>query len=362
MYEKHLEMVQMKELESYSDSVKVFLDSFRRKYPTERVLKFLKGIGSIRVLVIGETILDEYHHVVPIGKPPKGNHIAARYVRHEIHAGGVLACANHLASFCREVHLATIIGSTDNSEEFIREKLKPNIHPKFFYQNRTIVKRRFIDQAYQNKIFEIYENEEPYSADVSESISRWILPEVNNYRYNLIIVLDYGHNLFDKNLIKTICHLPNFLAVNAQTNTSNFGYNLITKYPRANYFCLDEWELRLAFQDRDGTIDPLIRNLGKKISLPGVVSVTRGHLGSITHNPQSGELFESPVFSKRVVDTTGAGDAFLAVTAPLVANNSPAELVSFVGNVAGALAVGYLGNKSPIESEDLCQFIQNLLD
>lgn len=356
----------MKETELYLESVSKFLESFRKNYSGEEIIRRLRTLKNLRVLVVGETILDEYHHVDTIGKPPKGTHIAARYLEQEVHAGGVLACANHMAGFCGEIDLLTIIGCNDDSEKFIRAKLKPNVHPYFFYQNRTIVKRRFIDHAYSNKLFEIYENEEQFSADISQAISDWIMKKAldssGRYRYDLVLVLDYGHNLFDKNLIKVICELPYFLAVNAQTNTSNYGYNLITKYPRANYFCLDEWELRLAFQDRRGDIESMILALGQRTSSSGAVSVTRGHHGAVAYDSKTGQLFKTPAFSQRIVDTTGAGDAFLALTAPCVARGFPIAIMTFIGNVAGALAVGYLGNKSSIEADTLYQFIKTLLE
>lgn len=354
----------MKEPESYPESVQEFLVTFRKNYSADHIIQCLKDLKSVRALIVGETILDEYHHVAVIGKPPKGTHIAARYLREEMHAGGVLACANHLAGFCGEVDLLTVIGRNDDSENFIKSKLKPNVHPHFFYQDKAIIKRRFVDYAYASKIFEIYENEEPRSGNNLGVVSAWIKENIlrSARRYDLAIVLDYGHNLFKKDLVETICQLPCFLAVNAQTNTSNFGYNLITKYPRANYFCLDEWELRLAYQDRDGAIEPMIYTLGQRTSSPGVVSVTRGHLGAVSYDLKTGQLFQVPAFSKKIVDTTGAGDAFLAITAPCVAKGLPVDLVAFIGNAVGALAVGYLGNKLSIEADPLCQFIETLLN
>ncbi len=355
----------MKQPEAHLELAQKFLESFRKSYSAGAVIEHLKDLKNVRVLIIGETILDEYHHVVPIGKPPKGNHIAAKYLKHEVHAGGILACANHMANFCGDVDLLTVIGNQDNSEKFIRENLKSNINPVFFYQNKTIKKRRYIDYAYANKLFEVYENEEGPSNDISGAIVDWIMNNTDSSfcrdSYDLVLVLDYGHNLFDKELVKTICGLPYFLAVNAQTNTSNFGYNLITKYPRANYFCLDDLELRLAFQDRHGDIEPMLHILGQRVSSPGIISVTCGHLGSMLYDPKTSQLFRAPVFSKKVVDTTGAGDAFMAITAPCVAKGFPIDLVAFVGNAAGALAVGYLGNKSSVEADSLYHFIETLL-
>jgi len=124
---------------------------------------------------------------------------------------------------------------------------------------------------------------------------------------------------------------------------------------------LDDKELRLAYQDNSSDINILIRRLSRISTFPRVVTVTRGHLGATTYNAKNNEFFEAPVLSQKVVDTTGAGDAFLALTAPCVAKGFPLDLVTFIGNAAGALAVGILGNRSSIEAEQFFKFITALL-
>ena len=64
---------------------------------------------------------------------------------------------------------------------------------------------------------------------------------------------------------------------------------------------------------------------------------------------------------KTVVDTIGAGDAFFAFSAPCFAHGMPLDLVSFIGNAVGALAVQIMGNKKPVEKYELFQFIQSIL-
>ena len=44
------------------------------------------------------------------------------------------------------------------------------------------------------------------------------------------------------------------LAVNTQTNAGNMGYNVISKYPRADYICTDERELRLECLDKHSNL------------------------------------------------------------------------------------------------------------
>jgi sugar/nucleoside kinase (ribokinase family) len=70
---------------------------------------------------------------------------------------------------------------------------------------------------------------------------------------------------------------------------------------------------------------------------------------------------EIPVFSREIVDRMGAGDAYLAVTAPCAALGYPMDLVGFVGNAAGALAVRIVGNRSSVEPVALFKFVTALL-
>ncbi|MEK7087131.1 MAG: PfkB family carbohydrate kinase, partial [Patescibacteria group bacterium] len=352
--------------EVYSKPVQNFLKNFRKRYSADKVIESLRNLKKMRVLLIGETILDEYHYVAAIGKPPKGDHIAAKFIRGETHAGGILACANHIANFCGSVDLITAIGNQDfmEKEAFVRASLKSNINLHLFFHPTapTIVKRRYVNQTFLNKLFEIYVIDDRPSLELETKILAQLKKIFSDKKiYDLVLVLDYGHGLLTPVLIDCISNQNCFLAVNAQTNTANAGYNPITKYRRANYFCLDEPELRLAFRDKDNDINQILTRLVRNINLPGAITVTRGHLGSITYDVANKTFFEAPVLSQKIVDTTGAGDAFLAITAPCVASGIPMDLIPFIGNAVGALAVGYLGNRSSIEEEPLYKFITALL-
>ena len=85
--------------------------------------------------------------------------------------------------------------------------------------------------------------------------------------YDMTLVLDYGHGLIGEDVVNIICEKSKFLAVNTQTNSDNIGYNLITKYPRIDYLCVDEPEFRLATTDRFGEIEDLLITTVKKLNI-----------------------------------------------------------------------------------------------
>ena len=61
------------------------------------------------------------------------------------------------------------------------------------------------------------------------------------------------------------------------------------------------------------------------------------------------------------MDTLGAGDAFLAVTSPLVASGADMDLVGFIGNAVGAMKVGIVGHRESVEKVPLIRYLQTLL-
>jgi len=347
--------------EVYPEEAQAFLKDFRSRYSAEQVIARLESLKDLKVLVIGETIIDEYHYVKAVGKSPKETMVTTKFLREEAFAGGILACANHVASFSDHVHVVTCLGDDDTREPFIRTHLKPNVTTKFFHRqgSGTIVKRRFIEPDLAlAKMFEVsFFDDTPLAPATEQAVCDYLRGVLDDY--DAVIVIDYGHGFMGPDIVKTLADARTFLAVNAQANSANFGFNLITKYPRADYVCIDEPEMRLAMHDRFGDLRRLITTVAGDLSADRV-TVTRGHRGATAYGRRE-SFVDVPVFSRKVVDRVGAGDAYLSVTAPCVARGLPTELVAFIGNAAGALAVAIVGNKSPVERVPLFKFITALL-
>jgi len=345
---------------TYPEEAEEFLEKFRRNHSAEDIITRLRDLRKLKVLVIGDAIIDEYHYCAVMGKSPKANIITTRYVEKETFAGGALAAANHVAGFCEDVHLVTCLGTQDSREDFIRTHLKPNIQGKFFYREDapTIVKRRFVDPAFLSKMFEVcFLDDHDLPEPIAQEVCRYLERSIQDY--DLVIAADFGHGFIERNIVNVLCEKARFLVVNAQTNSANTGFNLITKYPRADYVCIDEPEIRLATHDKYGDLKALVVRVAKQLECSRV-AITRGHLGSVTYAAE-GSFFEIPVFSKQVIDTMGAGDAYLSITSPCVAAGNPMQVVGFIGNAVGALAVLIVGNKSSVEPMPLFKFVTALL-
>jgi rfaE bifunctional protein nucleotidyltransferase chain/domain len=337
-----------------------YLVDFTSRHTIDEVIGYLDRLQDLKVLVVGETIIDEYQYCQAIGKSSKEPMLALKYLSQERFAGGILAVANHVANFCGEVGLVTFLGSQSSHEEFVREHMNPKVDGTFFYRkdSPTIVKRRFIEEYSFTKLLEVYEMNDGV-LDPGDERDLCAVLEERIPIYDLVIVVDFGHGMLSKKAIDILCDKAKFLAVNSQANASNFGYHTISKYPRADLVCTAEGEMRLEMRDRHCDLKEIVPDVAQRLQCPSVV-VTRGKGGCLCYSREEG-FFKTPAFAGQVLDRMGAGDAFLSVTAPCLVVGTPMEVLGFIGNAVGAQAVATVGHRSSIERIPLIQHIQSLM-
>ncbi|HVJ52126.1 MAG TPA: PfkB family carbohydrate kinase [Aliidongia sp.] len=338
-----------------------YLETARELDMLPTIIDALDRVKQSRVLMIGDTIIDEYRYVSPLGKSQKENIITTLFRESEAFAGGIIASANHAAEFCGEVEIVTCLGHDDPYEELVRRSLKPNVklHIVRRHGKPTTCKTRFVDPGYMRKLFEVYNMDDaPLDDHESAEVSELALSRMQDF--DAVVVNDFGHGLIGPQLIEDIERSAPFLAVNVQTNSGNMGYNLVTRYRRADYICIDAPEARLAVGDKFSDLKIVTRDkLARMIDCPRMI-VTHGAQGSLTYDRAEG-MGRVPAFTKQVVDTVGAGDAFFAVTAPLAALGLPMEHLGFIGNAAGAIKVGIVGHRRSVERVPLIKFATALL-
>ena len=345
----------------YDAELHAYLETARDGNLLPHLIERLESVRDFKVLVVGDAIIDEYRYVLPMGKSPKENMIATLFRNQEIFAGGVIAAANHIAAFCREVEVLTCLGEDPVHDGLIAASLKPNVTLRTVRRpgKPTTCKTRFVETGYMRKLFEVYEMDDSPLGDGEEHELRDLIA-ARAAAFDLVVVTDFGHGMITPAVIDTLLEHARFLAVNTQTNSANQGYNLITRYPRADYVCIDAPEARLALADKFTDIALLAaETLPARVACDRLV-ITQGKLGCVCHDAATG-THRIPAFTNMVVDTVGAGDAFFAVTAPLVAAGAPMDQVAFIGNAAGAIKVGIVGHRRSVEKVPLVKLLTAML-
>lgn len=346
-------------MQVFPEETRTYLKQIASKYPIENIYKVLDKIRNSKVLVIGEAIIDQYHYCEGMDKSRKSNVVVYKYLSEESFAGGSLAIANHIAGLAKNVTLVTMTGAKDGAfTEFLSEKMRANVKVMNFAgsDSQTIIKRRFVNS--NQKLFEIcYLNDNLLTPETEKKIETKLKDIISDY--DVVIVSDFGHGFLTDKLTRMICKHAKFLAVNTQTNGANMGFNFITGYSKVDYAALDELEIRYAAHDRTGDLSKVMGKVADRIKCNNLI-ITRGSRGALSLTKKK-ELMAAPALATSVVDPVGAGDAFFAFTAPLVAMGVPQDLIVFIGNAVGALAVQIICNREPVDPVDLKKFITTLL-
>jgi len=317
-------------------------------------------VKNLNVMLIGDAIIDEYIYTDTLGKSAKESILATLKKSKDKFAGGSIAAANNISDFCKKIYLVTSLGTTSNEQEsFVKDQLSQKVKLcSISLKNRPITKKtRFVDSSYMRKMFEVYEmDDSPIDKEEERKIISIIKKNIT--KVDLIIVTDFGHGLLSKKIIEEIYKFKVFLAVNAQTNSANRGYNLITKYRSADYICIDEPEFRLAMHDKNSSLEKLLTNT-KKLPKAKIFIVTTGKNGCLLKIKN--KIIKIPAFTNKVVDTIGAGDAFFVISSLFAYLKSNPIDIGFIGNVSGAIKVNILGHSSSIKKSQLLKFIESVI-
>ncbi len=334
---------------------KVELGQIKEEYPIDKVREITSQFKKLKVLVIGDTIIDEYHFTIPKGRATKDPILSVDYVNHEVYAGGILAIANHISDFVDKVACVTLLGDHEDRKDFIMKSLNKNVSLKFFVKENspTTIKTRYLSIAHNEKLFKVeHINDIPISGELEQKFIDFLQQELP--KYDIVFVGDFGHGIITDNIIKVLEEKSKYLAVNAQSNSTNLGFNYATKYHSPTFLTMDVQELRYAVEDKFSEVPILMNKLHDKTRFNKFL-VTMSKDGSGYFNKGKQTFF--PAFVTRPKDTVGAGDAVFSIV-PLFDYCNCDNIIPFIANCVGGIAVSYIGNKESVTKSKLLDFIE----
>lgn len=340
-----------------TEEVKEFLKDNNKSITFDEIFQVSEKIKKLKILTIGDTIIDKYVFCEALSKSPKEQIISMLETKSEVYNGGIIATANHISDFCSNVTLLSLVGKK-NPRSFFKG-INSNIKKKLFYIDKqdTIEKTRYLDN--ENK--KIFQKTNVGTYILNPGLEKSIINYLNKNlkKFDKIIINDFGHGLLTKKIIKILEKHSKKLHVNVQTNSYNNGFNFITKYKKAFYISLDEPEARLAVSDKYCNSYELYKKLSKRIKFD-VCSITFGKNGTKVFKKKN--MVIVPALIKNPIDTLGAGDAYFAISSIFSGYLNSNSILGLVGNVAGALKIQYLGHRSYVNKKKFLGYLKTLLN
>ncbi len=344
-----------------SNSQNLFIKKIKKNYTFLKIRKLIEDFKNIKVLIIGETIIDQYVFCEAMGKSGKEPMLVLRDIKTEEYLGGAAAISRHLSPFCKRISLLSMIGEKGEYLNEIKRKLPKNINFKYIRKKNspTILKRRFLDHINKSKVMGVYTINDDILTKKEDknfyNILKKIIPS-----YDLVIVSDYGHGLISSKSASLISKLSKYSAVNAQVNAANVGYHSMRNYKNIDCVIINEKEIRHEMRDKNEKIEILMKKLSLEQNIENLV-VTRGTDGSILYNKKDKKFNLCAAYAKNSVDKIGAGDAMLSIIALCLKSGFDRDLALLTASLAAAQSVETIGNKEPVNKTKILKTLENIL-
>jgi D-beta-D-heptose 7-phosphate kinase / D-beta-D-heptose 1-phosphate adenosyltransferase len=312
----------------------------------ENLLKAVSKLGSPKVLLVGDFMLDAYVYGDADRISPEAPVPVLKVNRTDYSCGGAGLVAANICALGGIPICIGIIGKDSSGEEIKKrlKKLGADISGLMMISERpTTTKQRLIGLAqhrHQQQLFRMdYELTEPLS---NEQYERLVTIFKNKLKQADIVCLqDYNKGV----LAETFCQKAIKLAAKAHKKVL-IDPSPVTdykKYTGATLITPNRQETRLGVGFEIKTIDDAekaAKQLIQKLKLESIV-ITLDKEGAYLKSPGFNEHI--PTRPRNVYDVTGAGDTVLATLALMLAAGCDYKTAVQLSNIAGGIEVEKFG-------------------
>ena len=349
------------EVDAENNVAKSSLKKIKNSYTFLKIRELVEKFKHVKILIIGEIIIDQYIFCEALGKSGKEPILVLREIRKEEYLGGSAAIARHLSTFSTDIKLISMVGEKKEYLSYIKKNLPKKIDFQYIKKNDspTILKKRYIDEVNKTKVFGVDTiNDKLLSGNEEKNFNKILEKQLP--KYDLVIVSDYGHGLISKKSANLICKKSKYLALNTQANAANTGFHSTKNYKNINCVIINEREIRHELRDKSGKLENLMKRISREQNINDLI-VTRGVEGSVFYNKTKNKFNSCEAYSKIAIDKIGAGDAMLSLISLCLSSNLSSELSLTIASLAGAHSVMTIGNKESINKNKILKSLETLL-
>ncbi len=334
--------------------ITTYLD--RHHINKETILKKIKNFKNSKILVIGDTIVDEYIDCQSLGASEEDASLVVMPLNQKKYLGGAGIVAAHCANLGAKVNFFSIVGH-DSEARFIKDKLKeykviskifldssrPTTHKKRYRSgNKTLLRvstlhKNLIDLNLQKKIF--------------LSIKKVIK------KFDLIIFSDFNYGCLPQALVDKItleAKKYGIILIADSQSSSQIGF--IDRFKDVDLITATEKEARIATKNFSDGLVIISDNLKKTTNSKSVIIKLASEGILINSGKEFWKTDRIPALNNNPIDVAGAGDSFLSAISLSFTSGMNIWEASYVGSVASAIQINNLGN-NPLSYEDLIKNI-----
>jgi rfaE bifunctional protein kinase chain/domain len=327
----------------------------RHKIDFKRLEQIVEEFSSLNILVVGDTIVDEYITCEALGMSQEDPTVVVSPLFSDKFIGGAAIVASHAKTLGASVKFISVLGD-DANYEYVQDRLDKLGIETFLAKDTTrptTLKQRF--RASTKTLLRVnHLKQHAISVDLEDGILESIRKNISGV--DLIIFSDFSYGVLTKNVIEQVIRYAdekNIMMVADSQSSSQVGD--ITKFKKMTLVTPTEREIRLSLNDFESGLVVLSENLSK-VANSQYIFTTLGAEGIMIYNTNKDELLTDNIeaLGKVVKDVSGAGDSLLTCSSMALAVGATIWQSAYLGSLAAAIQVSRIGN-IPIEKDNILE-------
>ncbi len=320
-----------------------------------RLRSLVEDFARLKVIVIGDLIVDEYVTCDPLGMSREDPTIVVTPIHSERFVGGAGIVAAHARGLGADVQLFTL-ANDDPAAAFAREKLAEyGVQAHFVMDSSrpTTLKQRF--RAGGKTLLRVsHLRQHDIGQEEQETFRANVLAELPNA--DLVIFSDFNYGCLPQPLVDDVsdeCRRRSIRMVADSQASSQISD--VSRFSGMLLITPTEHEARLAMRDTSAGLVILAESLRQRARATNVI-ITLGAEGALIqadrcgrHNMATDQL---PAFNSSPKDISGAGDSLLTCASLALTVGANIWEAAYLGSVAAACQVARVGNV-PLASSEL---------
>lgn len=313
--------------------------------------RLFKGFSKLRVLVIGDVMLDAYYWGKVTRISPEAPVPVVQVTQREHRLGGAANVALNVRSLGAEALVCAVIGDDEKGQLFeqLLEQRGFSTDGVVRLGNRpTTVKTRIISGG-QHLLRVDEESTRMLHAEEERTFLDCCLPMVDRAKADVIIFEDYNKGLLTPGIIRAVSAKAKEAGIPVTVDPKKehfFEYRGVDLFKPNFKELVEGLRIDLEKGDQEGLLEAISQledQLGNRMTL-----VTLSELGIVVKSGAHQHFVAA--HPREILDVSGAGDSVISVASLALAMQAPPELIAALSNLAGGLVCEKVG-VVPIDRE-----------
>lgn len=318
----------------------------RHNFSAESLLPILSKFSDLRVVVIGDLIVDTYINCDPLGMSQEDPTIVVTPIEEKTFVGGAGIVAAHARSLGANVRFLSV-GGGDQCSQFAHENLNSlgvDCHILTDTTRPTTHKRRY--RALGKTLLRVNQlRQHAISLDIQNALMKLLsehLPDTD-----LLLFSDFNYGCLPQKIVDSASEagMQHKVMMGADSQASS-QMSDISRFKNMNLITPTEREARMAIRDHESGLAVIGEKLQETAEAKSVV-MTLGGEGLLIHSTDEGGRFATdrlPAFNTAPKDVAGAGDSFFTCASMALCTGADIWRSSYLGALAAGCQVSRVGN------------------